>query len=268
MAQSLSDYKKSLKHYFYDPHFAITALFILVMAVDAIGQDYSVSPDRPAQTDGLTILAPGYIQLEVGLGAGNSSGDFAETRSLFLPNLLLRFGTSEKTEMHVIYDFLNLKTDTNTESGTSYLHQIGFGSKYHLLDENGLIPTAIFVGNVYYTSAKAKGGEPITDWDVEFKIVFQNNITDKLSLAYLIRYRNNFAFTINPSYALNNKLGIFLEYYSDIRFNSPIDSSNGVNGGFGYSINDRIAVDLLAGTLFINDFSNFYISSGVAWWIK
>ena len=84
----------------------------------------------------------------------------------------------------------------------------------------------------------------------------------------MIRYRNNLAIAINPSFSINDHWSAFLEYYSDIRFDGRDGNQNGINLGLGYLVNNRLTLDFMYGSFFSGDVNNYYLTTGVGWWIK
>lgn len=232
------------------------------------GQDqsnYVVSTNRPNQTDAIGVMMPGYMQLEAGIGYSGSSGSFGNTNIIFFPSLQYRIGVIDNLEINAFYDYNSLRIEPDMLPNQAlYSTFTTIGAKYHLWKERGAIPEAVGVFNVHHTNLDGN----TYDWDVEFRLIFQNSITDRFSFAYMIRYRNDFAFALVPSYSINESWSVFVEYFSDLRINSIIENQNGINMGLGYLVNQRVTVDLMYGTLFINDVSNNLITTGVGWWIK
>ena len=84
----------------------------------------------------------------------------------------------------------------------------------------------------------------------------------------MLRYRNDFAFTINPSYSISNNWSAFAEYFSDIRINSPGENNNGINLGLGYVFSKRVSIDFMYGTIFTKNITTNLLTTGFGWWIK
>jgi len=234
----------------------------------AFGQDqsdYVVSTNRPNQTDAIGVMKPGYMQLEAGIGYSTFSNNFGSVDIIFFPSLQYRIGVIDKLEINAFFDYnsLKLKPDMQPKQ-TFYSTVMTIGAKYHMWEERGARPEAAGVFNVYYVNLDGTSN----DWDIELRLIFQNTITDRFSLAYMLRYRNNFAFTLVPSYMINSSWSVFLEYYSDIRIDSSIENLNGINLGFGYLVNERVTLDIMYGTVFSNDGSTNMLTTGVGWWIK
>jgi hypothetical protein len=227
--------------------------------------DYVVSTNRPNQTDAIGVMKPGYMQLEAGIGYSGSTNGSGSTDILFFPSLQYRIGVIDKLEINAFYDYNSLKLKPDLlPSQALYATFTTIGAKYHLWEENGALPEAAGVFNVHYVNLDGSSN----DWDVEFRLILQNNISDRFSLAYMLRYRNDFAFTLNPSYSINEYWSVFAEYFSDIRINSVIENQNGINIGLGYLVNKRVTLDLMYGTFFINDGSSNLVTTGIGWWIK
>ena len=233
-------------------------------AISQNEQAYVVSTNRPNQTDAIGIMAPGYIQFESGIGYLGISNDLFESDIIFLPSLQLRFGIIEKLEINFFYDYNNLHFTSAAIDNILNDHFLTIGSKYHLWNENGAIPEAIGVFNLHYTNAE---GLP-DDWDWEVRFIFQNNISDRFALAYMLRFRENLAFAINPSYSINEQWSAFFEYFSDISLFGSTNSENGINLGLGYLVNERVTLDVMYGTVFNQGFSTNLLTTGVGWWIK
>lgn len=248
-----------------------TFLVIVLIAIPfdlVFGQsdsDYVVSTNRPNQTDAIGVLYPGYMQLEAGIGYSGFSSSSGSSDIIFLPSLQYRIGVIKNLEINAFYDYNSLKIKSDmVPDQTFYSTFTTIGAKYHLWEERGARPEAAAVLNVHYVNFD--GGS--NDWDLELRMIFQNTITERFSLAYMLRYRNDFAFTIVPSYTINNNLSAFIEYFSDIRINSSIENQNGINLGLGYLVNQRVTLDLMYGTLFTSTGSFNLVTTGVGWWMK
>lgn len=231
---------------------------------NSLAQEYSVSTNRPNQTDAISIMAQGFVQLESGIGYLGISNDQFSSDILLIPSIQIRFGLADKNEINLFYDYNNRHFSSDTDDLTFSDHYITVGTKYHFWNENGLIPEAIGVFNIHYTN---QDGFPV-DWDWEMQFIFQNNLSKKLALAYMLRYRNDLAFTINPSYTISNKWSAFAEYFSDIRVNSVGDSNNGINLGLGYLFSKRVSMDIMYGTIFTKNITTNLLTTGFGWWIK
>ena len=78
------------------------SLLLVFLGYEAIGQ--TIATDRPsALTENSTTLYENGIQMESGFLINLDSG---ETQSISAPNLLLRYGLTEKTELRLMNDVL------------------------------------------------------------------------------------------------------------------------------------------------------------------
>ena len=227
-------------------------------------QSYIVSTNRPNQTDDIGVMYPGYIQLESGIGFQKTSAGTVSTNTVLIPNLQLRFGLVKNLELNVFYDYNHAQYSSDIQELNLDNHFFVLGSKYHLWKSNGVVPEATAVFNIYYENYNGSS-EPL-DWELRF--IFKNYLSNRLAFAYMLRLRNNLSFTLNPSYAINDNWSVFFEYYSDILFDSQESNQNGINLGLGYLVNNRVTLDLMYGTFFEESVDNYFVTTGVGWWIK
>ncbi|GIR57996.1 MAG: hypothetical protein CM15mP65_05770 [Crocinitomicaceae bacterium] len=88
------------------------SFLLIFLGYSAIGQ--TIATDRPsALTENSTSLYKNGIQLESGFLIQLDSG---KTQSISAPNLLLRYGLTEKTELRLMNDVL--VDEENVESGS------------------------------------------------------------------------------------------------------------------------------------------------------
>jgi hypothetical protein len=235
------------------------------MAFGQDASDYVVSTNRPNQTDAIGVLKPGYMQLEAGIGYTGFSSGFGRTDIVFFPSLQYRIGVINKLEINAFFDYNSLKIKPDMQPTQAFYSTFTtIGSKYHLWEEKGARPEAASVLNVHYVNLDGSSN----DWDLELRFIFQNTITERFSLAYMIRVRDNWAFTLVPSYMINENWSVFVEYFSDILINSSIENQNGINLGLGYLLSNRVTLDLMYGTLFTNIDSFNLVTTGIGWWIR
>jgi hypothetical protein len=245
-----------------------TLCLLLISGVCALGQgEYIVSTNRPNQTDAILLVPEGAIQLEAGIGYSGTSSSTEELDILFLPSLQVRYGLKSKIELNIFYDYNSVKYLTSFQDVKYSNHVLTLGSKFPLWNENGAIPQATAVVNIHYVNLLDGAKD---DWDLEPRIIFQNTISSRFSLAYMLRYRNDLAFTIVPAFALNDQWSTFIEYFSDIRLSpEPFDENyNGLNIGFGYLVNNRITIDIMYGTVFTENVNTNLLTTGLGWWIR
>lgn len=249
---------------YYRPILPIVALLFSFIQVFPQDQSYVVSTNRPNQTDDIGVMAPGFIQLESGLGFQSSSINSVGTNTIVLPSLQMRFGIVKNLELNIFYDYNNSQFTSDIQDITLNSHFVTLGSKYHLWKGGGIIPTATAVFNIHY--ADINGSSEPLDWEIRF--IFNNYLSDRFTFAYMLRLRDNLAFTLNPSYAISDNWSVFFEYYSDILFDTSDSNQNGINLGFGYLVNDRVTLDIMYGTFFEESVNNYFVTTGVGWWIK
>ncbi len=216
----------------------------LLIGTLAVAQDSNpINTDRPTQSASAFVLPKGNFQVEYGFIREEFTSDVIATTYF---NGLFRYGLFEGAELRLTQNILQNKF---LDSKTSGLSPLTLGTKVHLVEERGALPQMSIIGQVTLETGEEgfQPDSPIT----EFRLNFQNTLSDKVSLGYNIGYTDqdvDFLYSIVLGYAFADGWSAFVEPYgflanpfNDHRFNlgvifQPADNFQfDVSGGFGHS---------------------------------
>ncbi|WP_198266722.1 transporter [sulfur-oxidizing endosymbiont of Gigantopelta aegis] len=219
----------------------------------------SIQADRPGFSTGTYTVAPGYSHIEVGLqyDKGNNIG---ERGSYTAPLLNYRMGLTDETELNLLWDGWNKSNgDSSLTNGDLML-----GLKQRIVtNEDYNISWLGFVTLPTGTRSNAQHFSPFIG------LLWDRTITDNISLfgtLQLVSYvesrdrKNQFQPAIGLSYQHTDKLGSYVEIYSDIAMNTSVAPASVFDAGLTYLLTDSIQVDFnfgLATDRRSSDFAGF-----------
>ena len=192
----------------------------------------TIATDRPsALTENSTSLYKNGIQLESGFLIQLDSG---ETQPISAPNLLLRYGLTEKTELRLMNDVL--VDEENVELGVWTI-----GAKIQLFESDKMnlsVLPSIQIPNVY--------GEigSLSEQPVNAKVIGNYVVSKVNSVGYTIGYtfnNNEIGYSLFLSHNFSDKISTFIELYG---FNDQLN----IDAGLAYLIQDKLQFDAYFGT--------------------
>ena len=192
----------------------------------------TIATDRPsALTENSTSLYKNGIQLESGFLIQRDSG---ETQPISAPNLLLRYGLTEKTE-------LRLMNDVFVNEGIVELGVWTIGTKIQLFESDKInlsVLPSIQIPSVY--------GEigSLSEQPINAKLIGNYVVNNANSVGYTIGYRFNssqIGYSLFLGHNFSDKISTFIEMYG---FNDQLN----IDAGLAYLIQDKLQFDAYFGT--------------------
>ena len=206
------------------------SLLIIFIGYNAIGQ--SIATDRPsALTENSTSLYKNGIQLESGLLIQLDSG---ETQPISAPNLLLRYGLTEKAELRLMNDVL-------FDEGSVELGGWTIGTKIQLYKSDKMNFSVL--PSIQIPSDYDEIGF-ILDQPINAKLIGSYVISNANSVGYTIGYtinNNEIGYSLFLGHNLSDKISTFIELYG---FNDQIN----IDAGLAYLVQDKLQFDAYFGT--------------------
>jgi hypothetical protein len=227
-----------------------------------------ISTDRPDRTEAPDIMKTGFFQTETGFFFEKTKNEFGlEISEFSFPDILLRYGLSEKIEIRMHTEFIN----QNSSVSDNYrgLLPLEIGTKINLTEGKQLIPKTSFILETEIPGTAGKN-KNIKHLSPSISFLFKNSISENVDVSYNtgikwnVDEKTNMGFyTLSFGVSPFSKTTFFIETFGffakdlspDIRVdygisfllakNSLIDVSSGfgltgsVTGfflGFGYSI--------------------------------
>ena len=206
------------------------SFLLIFLGYSAISQ--TIATDRPsALTENSTSVYKNGIQLESGFLIQLDSG---ETQPISAPNLLLRYGLTEKAELRLMNDVL--VDEENVELG---VWTIGAKIQLYKSDKVNLsvLPSIQIPSD--YDDIGSLSEQPINT-----KVIGNYVVSKANSVGYTIGYtfnNNQIGYSLFLGHNFSDKISTFIELYG---FNDQLN----IDAGLAYLIQDKLQFDAYFGT--------------------
>lgn len=208
----------------------LLSLLLILLGYTAIGQ--TIATDRPsALTENATSLYKNGIQLESGLLIELDSG---ETQSISAPNLLLRYGLTEKTELRLMNDVL-------INEGNIILGVWTIGTKIQLYESDKMNLSVL--SSTALPNVNGEMGS-LLEQPINAKVIGNYAVSKTNSVGYTVGYtinQNEIGYSLFLSHNFSDNISSFIELYG---FNDQLN----IDAGFAYLIQDKLQFDAYFGT--------------------
>ena len=208
----------------------LLSLLLILLGYTAIGQ--TIATDRPsALTENATSLYKNGIQLESGLLIELDSG---ETQSISAPNLLLRYGLTEKTELRLLNDVL-------INEGNIILGVWTIGTKIQLYESDKMNLSVL--SSTALPNVNGEMGS-LLEQPINAKVIGNYAVSKTNSVGYTVGYtinQNEIGYSLFLSHNFSDNISSFIELYG---FNEQLN----IDAGFAYLIQDKLQFDAYFGT--------------------
>ena len=239
--------------------------------------------DRPDFTESTETISPGRSQIEAGYTFTYDREGEDRMREHTAPELLLRVGVIANFEIRFGwegYAWTDSQFEGKTRGGRRVTradwsqgsHDLSFGFKYKLADQDGLIPHFGIIGAITMPS----GSPSVSSGDVdpEFLLLWAYDLTDSFSLAgnvglaYSTDGGDRFFQTsgsISAAFSISDRAGAYVEYFGFYPNTERSDAAHTVNAGLTYLINNDFQIDCRIGVGLNEEADDFFTGVGFAW---
>ena len=208
----------------------LLSLLLILLGYTAIGQ--TIATDRPsALTENATSLYKNGIQLESGLLIELDSG---ETESISAPNLLLRYGLTEKTELRLMNDVL-------INEGNIILGVWTIGTKIQLYESDKMNLSVL--SSTALPNVNGEMGS-LLEQPINAKVIGNYAVSKTNSVGYTVGYtinQNEIGYSLFLSHNFSDNISSFIELYG---FNDQLN----IDAGFAYLVQDKLQFDAYFGS--------------------
>ena len=208
----------------------LLSFLLILLGYTAIGQ--TIATDRPtALTENATSLYKNGIQLESGLLIELDSG---ETQSISAPNLLLRYGLTEKTELRLMNDVL-------INEGNIILGVWTIGTKIQLYESDKMNLSVL--SSTALPNVNGEMGS-LLEQPINAKVIGNYAVSKTNSVGYTVGYtinQNEIGYSLFLSHNFSDNISTFIELYG---FNDQLN----IDAGFAYLVQDKLQFDAYFGT--------------------
>jgi hypothetical protein len=238
---------------------------IITMHISVVAQP-KIWTDRPDQSNTPMIIPKGSLQVETGFVKQRELQSTASITNYTFNATLIKFGANEHFEFQVNAAYFGTREYSQNESHSGF-GPLAVGVKIKLADENRFWPQAAVIAHVNFKT----GSQPFNDTHTtgDLTLSFAHELSGKISLCYNSGVTWNgdtaeatFLFTGSIGYTITQRLGIFVEAYSQFPENgSPCHNAD---GGVTFKVTPVFQLDCSAGMSLNSGLSNSFVSCGMA----
>ena len=214
-----------------------------------------LSADRPDFTESPTTMGRRRLQIEGGWTYFHDTAEGISTNVHQLPELLLRFGLTERIELRCAWSGYVSHEETNADLVEIASHEGGtdpwFGCKLQVSKQQTWLPESAIIASVSAPVGARVWTSDRVDTVVNY--IYGWDLTDRLSVAastgaWWTEQERNPVSVIHQSavvgLGLTERLGTYFEWFGLFYHGSQIDRpEHYVNGGFTYLITENLQFD-------------------------
>lgn len=233
-------------------------LMIILLNFFSVAKD-NYAPNRPSQSNSPWVVPLNSLMIESGINYSNNSNN----KDVTLGVTELRYGLFAKDEVKLGFAFNN-----NINSEEFDITALSLNYKRELIDSEGIIPSMSVLVSAIIPN--------LTTDDIHFtpglRFIFRNTF-NKLTVSYNLGYiysedNSDLAYTLNFGYNLSDKLAVFAEIYGNSNELRSYYTSNAIDFGANYMLNDNLQVDFHFGKDISNRDNFYFINFGGAYLIR
>jgi hypothetical protein len=220
-------------------------IFFMIITTIAVAQDDPIFTDRPNVTDAVSLISPGTFQVE--LGYYNTKADFAGGTDTYItaPNISLKYGLLDWLELRVLTNYGISKIDYGSgKDEVNGLTPITISPKFALMKQNGFVPKMAVATSFTFPDIGDQAFQ-VAELNYGFRLLFEYGFnkfswTNSIGTDWPKGTDQIWAYTTVGGYAINDKLGTYIEIYGNLN-----NKSNNFDLGLTYLINNRLQVDAI-----------------------
>lgn len=251
-------------------------LLVLLSTSGATAQQDIFAPERPGQTWGTDLAAPGFLHIETGVLMERASfaperaegslagGEVYRHTDWQLPAVMLRLGVTDHLELRLASKYLRMSwkldpvyfygEDEGTpaeENSNAGIDVLNIGLKTRLTDENGILPRSALILSVALPGL-ASAIHDIAQPAPDIAMSFSHTLATDLYLGYCAGLSWDGWTAVPVAYAsgmlaldLEGPMSVFAEYGLQSSYHAPVLHS--ADAGLVYDVTDRFVLDAWAG---------------------
>lgn len=232
------------------------------------GFGQSIVTDRPDQSYASSVIPKNSFQIE----AGAMTQDFVNTRTVAAPNVLLRFGITDKFELRAVNQFEFNYINGPLAARTSGFSDLQLGTKIQLFSKEEAKTEIAVLAHAIIKSGfleEELGSEENGNFGLISRLAISHSLTERMGLSCNLGYdhsgvkesQGSLAYTLSLAYALNSKIACFIEGYGS--YNEFEENETNMDAGVTYLVNDNIQLDYSFGLGLTNQMN--FMSGGISW---
>ncbi|AKD05894.1 hypothetical protein PKOR_21770 [Pontibacter korlensis] len=224
-----------------------------------------IETDRPDQTESSTVVPKGTLQIESGYFYQKATEEVKTVRTHAYPTALFRVGVLDWLEFRVLSSLRDSVVENGARRKVDGLSPLNLGLKFKLWKEQGLRPEAAFLVRaalpVGSRAFRPDNPEP------ELRLMFSNEITDKLELAYNLSHSwvegdTRRGYTLSLSGEVHDRLTIYGEVFGNKQKGEKAEHQ--ADAGILFLLRPNLQFDLALGVGLNEVAPDFFITTGVS----
>lgn len=234
--------------------------------------------NRPGATEASRAVYKDGFQIEAGIEFGKLGGEVGSTdfkQYIFLPNIGVQYGISNKVELRVFTTNYAIRSKINS-GFTQFVYElanVNVGAKINLTKAKGLVPEMAFLLDQGISTRPASER---SQWPTRGLLAWSYSLPANFSLSgnfgyihqkeYFDQYitvDHSLSYSLNCGYSIQENLGIFIEVFGEEEFDTGNEFPMVLDGGIWYRITNKLQVDVSSG-MNVNQ-PNYYINAGMSW---
>ncbi|NNC83304.1 MAG: transporter [Flavobacteriales bacterium] len=240
-------------HYFF---LTLLSILLLPQALEAQTAE-TIRTGRPGQSIGAFSLGDGLFQIQSGVYYNPVEFDGFD-QTIYGNNTVLRYGITELFEISGVFDQVEFRSDEIADMSRT---SIQLGGRYHLLDQQGIIPNVALQSRLSFSD--------LSDAQVGTVSILSTTINVLDNYTFFTNWKMitmdgvdeaAYAYTVNLSRSLSDRIGVFVEMYGSLS-----DFSSNFDTGLGYLVNDDLQLDISFGIQDQDGVQDRYIDAGISW---
>ena len=229
--------------------------------------------DRPDQANSPVTVLPRVLQVETGILYTEEYEGDERSRTLAVPQTLIRTGLSDRIELRLSFDgYLSEDVEDNDGLGDS---AIGF--KINVLKESGILPEIGFLARLTLpTGENALSSERE---DPAFQFLFSNTVTERITIGYNLGMAwktvedesgggrdtlSSFQYAVSVGFGITDHLGSFAESFGNVPMSAKGNPSHSFDIGFTYKVQRNIQLDASYGIGISDDADDWFAGAGIS----
>lgn len=262
---------KTLKGYFQIVLLLIVSMFIVERTLAENVPE--MVTDRPDQADSPVTVLPRVLQVETGVLYTEEDEGEERSRTLAVPQTLIRTGLSDRIEFRLSFDGY-ISEDVEGEDGFG---DSAIGFKINLLKESGIRPEVGLLASL--TLPTGENAFSSEREDPSFQFLFSNTLTDRISIGYNMGMAwetvedksgggrdtlSSFQYAVSVGLGITDRLGAFVESFGNVPMSANGNPAHSFDTGLTYQARNNLQLDASSGVGLSDDADDWFVGAGIS----
>ncbi len=247
------------------PKYLVVIVFLCMIQTIKAQEKSPIQTDRPDQTESPSITPKRQLQMEFGFVY---EGENKTTSNFTTPNILTKFGLSDKVELRLITDYdIRYQQANDVTIKKKQFNPTLIGCKINLFDEKKCLPKTsllLHVGLPFLASKEFNKDNVFTT----FRFLMQHTLSNKMSFSYNLGAEWDGVttapagvYTLSLGYGISSKIGSYVELFGSAQGKK---AEHNYDMGFTYLINSNFQLDISGGFGVNKNAPDYFVGCGLS----